>query len=141
MLKTVHTFFCILMIGTFWTGSAGLSVHRCLHDGSVNILLFSGSASCQEIHGKDFAYHPGCGEHHDENCCSTRVFMVDDPVVSVQDLQSEGCPDTPVQELFLLEGMTGNLLKKSDPIPARSLLKPPLFPAVHPGANIISLRL
>ncbi|MFA5302899.1 MAG: hypothetical protein WC395_09485 [Bacteroidales bacterium] len=141
MLRTVHTFFCILMIGTFLTGSAGLSVHRCLHDGSVNIFLFSGSSSCGEVHGKEFTCHAGCSEHHDENCCSTRVFMVDDPVVSAQDLLSEGYPDTPVQELLFSEGVTGNLLKTGDPLPAHSLFKPPLDTSVYPGAHLVPLRL
>lgn len=131
MLRTVHTFFCILMIGTYITGSAGLSVHRCLHDGSVSVLLLSGSPSCQD----------GCSEHHDQDCCSTLIFMVDDPVMSYQDLLSEGCPDIPVQELFFAEDMTGDLLAAGDSLPGNSLLKPPLEMSVYPGAHLVPLRL
>lgn len=141
MLITVHTFFCIFMIGTFLTGSAGLSVHRCLHDGSVNLLLFSGASSCRDIHGNEKECHTGCSEKHDENCCSTRVFMVDDPVMSVQDLLSEGFPDIPVQELFIIEGMTADLLALSSLLPVVSLLKPPLDNSVFPGALLVPLRL
>jgi len=129
------------MIGTFLTGSAGLSVHRCLHDGSVNIFLFSGSSSCGEVHGKEFTCHAGCSEHHDENCCSTRVFMVDDPVMSSQYLLNVERTDIPVLELFFTEGVTGDLLKTSDPLPASSFFKPPLEISVYPGAHLVPLRL
>jgi hypothetical protein len=114
------------MIGTFLTGSAGLSVHRCLLDGSVNLLMFSGASAC---------------ENHDENCCSTRVFMIDDPVVSAQDLLSEGFPDIPEQELFYTEGVTGDLLKASDCLSIYSWFKPPLEVSVYPGAHLVPLRL
>ena len=141
MLRTVYTFFCILMIGTYITGSAGLSVHRCLHDGSINLLLLSGSSSCQSVHDNEPGYHEGRCQHHDDNCCSTLVFMVDDPVMSAQELLSEGCPDIPVQELYFTEDITGDLLASCDPFTGSSLYKPPLEMSVYPGAHLVPLRL
>jgi len=67
--------------------------------------------------------------------------MVDDPVMSVQDLLSEGFPDIPVQELFIIEGMTADLLALGALLPVVSLLKPPLDNSVFPGALLVPLRL
>ncbi|MFA5444047.1 MAG: hypothetical protein WC262_03630 [Bacteroidales bacterium] len=67
--------------------------------------------------------------------------MIDDPVVSAQDLLSEGFPDIPEQVLFFTEGVTGDLLAASDPLAARSLLKPPLDISVYPGDQLVPLRL
>jgi hypothetical protein len=67
--------------------------------------------------------------------------MVDDPVMSYQDLLSEGCPDIPVQELFFAEDITDDLLAAGDSLPGNSLLKPPLETSVYPGAHLVPLRL
>ncbi|HRW94935.1 MAG TPA: hypothetical protein P5167_03710 [Bacteroidales bacterium] len=141
MLKTVHTFFCILMIGTFLTGYAGLSVHHCLHEGSVNLQIFSGASSCDNFHGSDNTCVAGCCETHDENCCSTRFFSIDDPVISAPDFLGGGCPDIIVQDLFFAESITCDPLKASDRLSLYSLFKPPLEVSVYPGARLVPLRL
>jgi hypothetical protein len=67
--------------------------------------------------------------------------MVDDPVMSAQELLSEGCPDIPVQELYFTEDITGDLLASCDPFTGSSLYKPPLEMSVYPGAHLVPLRL
>lgn len=94
----------ILFLGVailYVVSTMGFGVHRCTSDGSASVMLLFGNAPCAYAHSHgDEGYHihtcdadsaqesscpghhcdesncEGESEHHDEDCCSTDVYVV-----------------------------------------------------------------
>ncbi|MDD2290096.1 MAG: hypothetical protein PHT64_06375 [Bacteroidales bacterium] len=140
MRKLPDIFFCLLIGVSFLTSTAGFSVHHCLHEDSRHVWLISADPSCGAIHAQE-AIHGSCSPVHDQNCCSTQVFFLDDPTLAshgtdtpelIQKLADQDF--VPVQAIGSGPVTTG--------IPTVSLLHPlPVKHAVYPGNHLVPLRL
>lgn len=85
MRRFTQILFCLVLTGIYLTATAGFPVHRCLKEGSYYVLLFAEDTSCEKLHSQENMCHAGCCTgHHDERCCNTQVYSVDDPTI-IQD--------------------------------------------------------
>ena len=82
MRRFTQILFCLVLTGIYLTATAGFPVHRCLKEGSYYVLLFAEDTSCEKLHSQENMCHAGCCTgHHDESCCNTQVYSVDDPTI------------------------------------------------------------
>ena len=71
MRSKLHIVLASLVVMMYVTATIGVGVHSCLKEGSSHIFLFNSDSPC----------HHADGSCHDGSCCSTTLYLVNDPTV------------------------------------------------------------
>ena len=142
MRKFTKTVFCLVLAGLYLIATAGFPIHYCLQDGSHYVLLFARDFSCQAIHAQgDQCLSGCCPAHHDDDCCSTRVFLVDDPSMPEDESDAPGS----VLAYKLLGMFSARMSENSFDVPcvqfARLLHPRPLEQLLFQESHMVPLRL
>ncbi|HBG54489.1 MAG TPA: hypothetical protein DDW70_09850 [Rikenellaceae bacterium] len=142
MRKLPDIFFCLLVGISFLVTTAGFTVHHCLVEGSYHVKLISADPSCLAMHSHVRSFGQGsCEEMHDQNCCSTQVFSMDDPTLISHGTDVPELIQKLVDQEFFTVPAFGSGIETAG-IPTVCLLHPlPLENSVYPGSHLVPLRL
>ncbi len=116
----IRNIFFVAVALLYMISTMGYGVHRCTAEGSASLVVFLGESPCEWVHshtdvnGNSYTHAHAPGHHHDcsedcahdNNCCSTSVYVLTSP----QDTSDEIEIEAPSQSDFGFLHFTDMLL-------------------------------
>ncbi len=142
MRKLPDIFFCLLIGISFLTAKTGLTVHHCLREDSYRVVLMAADPSCRAIHAQDDFADPGsCSQMHNQKCCSTQVFSLEDPTLISHGTDAPELIRELVDQEFSPAPSFGLGIETAGITAVRLLHPLPLESFIYPGNHLVPLRL
>ena len=156
MRKLPDIFFCLLIGISFLTAKTGLTVHHCLREGSSHVVLLSADPSCRAVHAQqaghtpeadctrdNSASHGSCERIHDQDCCSTEVYFLEDPSLVSDGLDTPAPECTRITAYLAIQAIPdmASILEQAAETAARLLQPLPGENSVYTGNHLVAMRL